>query len=612
MAEESRAKRTESEPAMANTFSPGQHTAPSGATDGTDPVARGVRIRRRVILGAGLAAAGVAAVAMVPGCSPAAAPTAKPADAAPKPAAPAATAAPAGAAPPAAAPAATKPAAPAANPAASTAFTPIATIKPEIKREGLIIANIEDTYGHAAGMEAVAKDYMALYPKVEIKVDPKPIEGYLDWAKAQVIGGTKASYLRDPSAPDLVASGKFVDFGPEYDKVNPYGEKRWADMFKPGTIVPDASSGKFVQFNMFSVYVLWFYNKTLWDQVGLKETPKTWTQFIKVLDTFKQAGILPTPMGGDLDGWRRMGISWLDRITADVYMRDSIEIIRAQPGDWNFKPGIDDKFKFDVKDPYNDAFGRVTRNQARMVQAFRDGKLKVDNPGYRDWWKHLKQFLGYLQPGYLGVSKDTSRQLFLTSKAGLWMDASWFFSQFEKFMGDPALGLKKFEYGTFNMVDIDDSPLVQAPTRSIDNPAGYWVIPKKTEAQNALEVDFLMFLSTPKSAAKLTEIVLRDPRGDLTGPPTVLGVEVSPVWKERFSVIGGRGQGEGGAPAIHGLDPESQREWVDLSQQYAVDKITENDFFKKWQESTMKAVPRVAKAQGFDLDNPGKKPEPPK
>src|SRR5262245_8720070 len=567
----------------------------------------GLRVGRRAIVGAGVALLAACAAPPSPTATPAPAGAqsagAKPATE--KPAAPAA----APTSPPAAG-AATAPAG--AAPAASPVYTPIATIKPELKREGLILANIEDTYGHAAGMEAVAKDYMALYPKVEIKVDPKPIEGYFDWAKAQVIGGTKASYMRDASAPDLVAAGKFVDFVPEYEKINPYAEKRWRDMFKPGTIQPDTTTGQLVQFNMFTVYVCWFYNKTLWEQVGLKETPKTWTQFINVLDTFKKAGILPTPMAGDLDGWRRMGISWLDRVTADAFIRDSINLLRAQPGDWNFKPGVDDVWKYDVKDPYNDAYGKVTRNQARMVQAFRDGKLSVDNPGYRDWWKHLRQFLQYVQPGYIGVNRETARQLFLTSKAGIWMDASWFFSQFEKFMADPAMGLKKFEYGTFNMVDIDDSPVVQAPTRSIDNPAGYWVIPKKTPEQNALEIDFLMFLSTPKNAARLTEVVLTAPKGALTGPPTVIGVELSPVWKARFSVIGGRGQGEGGAPAIHGLDPEGTREWVDLAQQYATDKIKEDEFFKSWQASTMKSVPRFAASQGYDLDHPEKKPSPPK
>ena len=95
---------------------------------------------------------------------------------------------------------------------------------------------------------------------------------------------------------------------PEYEKVNPYADKRWRDMFKPGTIQPDTTTGQLVQFNMFPVYVCWFYNKTLWEQVGLKETPKTWTQFINVLDTFKKAGILPTPMAGDLDGWRRRAV----------------------------------------------------------------------------------------------------------------------------------------------------------------------------------------------------------------------------------------------------------------------------------------------------------------
>lgn len=546
------------------------------------------RFDRRRFLKTTALTAGLATTASLLACAPPAAPTAT------------------------SAPAAAKPAAPAAGSAASPTFTPIATIKPEIKREGLIIANIEDTYGHAAGMEAVAKEYVKLYPKVDVKIDPKPIEGYLDWAKAQVIGGTSASYMRDCSCADLVAAGKFVDFGPYFEMTNPYADKKWATMFKPGTIRPDLATGAVTQFNMFSVYVLWFYNRTLWEKVGLKDTPKTWTEFITVLKTFKDAGIIPTSMAGDVDGWRRMGISWLDRITADAYARDTINIIRAQPGDWLYDPKVDGTWKYDPKDPYNDAYGKVNRNPVRQIKGFRDGELKVDNPGYRDWWQHLKEFLQYIQPGYLGVNRETARQLFLTGKAGVWMDASWFFSQFEKFMGDSALGLNRFDYGTFNMVDVDNSPLVQAPTRTIDNPAGYWVTPKKDKAQNDLEVDFLMFMTTPKMAGLLTETTLKDPKGDLIGPPMIEGVELSETWKQRFAVIGGRGQGEGGAPGIHGIDAENTREWVDLSQQYAADKLNEDQYFTQFQASVEKAVPRVAKAQGYDLDKPGQKPNPPK
>lgn len=506
------------------------------------------------------------------------------------------------AAPPAATPA----------PATSATFTPIATIKPEIKREGLILANIEDDYSSASGMAAVAKEYMKHYPKVEIKIDPKPIEGYLDWARAQIVGGTKASYLRDANAPDLVAAGKFLDFSSYLQKPNPYTGKVWQTMFEDGTIHPDNATGQVVQFNMFRVYVMWFYNRELWGQAGLTDAPKTWTEFIKVLQAFKDAGILPTPMAGDYDGWARMGISWLDRITADAYARDSINIIRAQPGDYDYDPKIDATWKYDPKDPYNDAFGKVTRNPVRQIQAFRDGTLTVDNPNYRDWWKHLKEFLKYIQPGFLGVKRETARQLFLTGKAGIWMDATWFFSQFEHFMGDPANGLKRFDYGTFNLVDIDDSSLVQARTRTIDNPAGYWVIPKKDQAQNDLEVDFLMFLTEPKMAGLLVETTLTDSKYDLVGPPTIKDVSLPKIWQDRFAVIGGRGQGEGGAPGIHGIDAQSQREWVSLAQQYATDKLSEDDFFKKFDASVKQAVPRVAKTQGFDLDHPEKKPVPPK
>jgi len=307
-----------------------------------------------------------------------------------------------------------------------------------------------------------------------------------------------------------------------------------------------------------------------------------------------------------------MGISWLDRITADAYMRDSINVVRAQPGDYDYDPNIDATWKFDPKDPYNDAFGKVTRNPIRLIQAFRDGKLSVDNPGYRDWWRHLKQFLKYIQPGFLGVNRATARQLFLTGKAGVWLDATWFFSQFEHFMTDPAAGLKRFDYGTFNLVDVDDSKLVQVITRTIDNPAGYWFIPKKTQAQNDLEVDFLQFMTEPKMAGLLVETTLTDPKYDLVGPPTLKDVGLPKVWEDRFAVIGGRGQGEGGAPDIHGIDPQSQREWVALAQQYATDKLSEDDFFKQFEASIMQAVPRFAKTQGYDLDHPEKKPVPPK
>lgn len=548
------------------------------------------RVRRRGFLGtAALATGALTASSLLEACGGSSAP----------------------AAPPTAGASSTAPTA-APGSAASTTYTPIPTIQPALKHEGQILANIEDDYSSASGMAAVAKEYMKLYPKVEIKIDPKPIDGYLDWARAQVVGGTKASYLRDCGCPDLVAAGKFVDFDPYLKKTNPYTNQTWQSMFEEGTIIPDQGTGQVVQFNMFRVYVLWFYNKELWDKAGLKEPPTKWTEFIKVLQTFKDAGILPTPMAGDSDGWARMGISWLDRITADSYARDSIKIVRAQSGDWDYDPTIDANWTYNPKDPYNDAFGKVTRNPVRMIKAFRDGTLKVDNPGYRDWWKHLKQFLQYIQPGFLGVKRETARQLFLTGKAGIWMDATWFFSQFEHFMGDPASGLKRFEYGTFNLVDVDDSPLVEAPTRTIDNPAGYWVVPKKAQALNDLEVDFLMFLTSPKMAGLLVQTTLQDPKYDLVGPPTLKDVTLPKEWADRFSVIGGRGQGEGGAPGIHGIDPQSQREWVSLAQQYATDKLTEDQFFKQFQASIDQAVPRYAKTQGYDLDHPERKPNPPK
>src|SRR5579884_2780206 len=174
---------------------------------------RSHRVVRRTFLGTAAVATGVvAATALLEACS-----SGSPAA---NSSAPATTSAAPSVAASSASPAAVSQATTA--PAASPVYTPIPTVTAPLKHEGTILANIEDDYSHASGMAAVAQEYMKLYPKVEIKIDPKPIDGYIDWARAQVVGGTKASYLRDCTCPDLVAAGKFVDLTPYLKAVNPY------------------------------------------------------------------------------------------------------------------------------------------------------------------------------------------------------------------------------------------------------------------------------------------------------------------------------------------------------------------------------------------------------
>ena len=76
----------------------------------------------------------------------------------------------------------------------------------------------------------------------------------------------------------------------------------WGDIFLPGPMAVYKHEGKIYGVPWtFGMVGLW-YNKALFEKAGITETPKTWSDFLGVVKTLKDAGITPIALG-EKDKW---------------------------------------------------------------------------------------------------------------------------------------------------------------------------------------------------------------------------------------------------------------------------------------------------------------------
>lgn len=498
--------------------------------------------------------------------------------------------------------------------------------------------------------EAVAKAYMAKHPKVKVNVELKPSEGYQEWIRAQFAAGTpKSSLVNGNVVADLINEKKFLDLSPFLDRESPYTNQPWRQDMDETSVANMRTpvTGEMYTLNLETVQVLWFYNIDAFQKAGILEEAQTlaktdknqptWSQLINWCGKLKEAGYTPVAIEGDFRSFWEIRMGWLARMYLDQFTRDEAELVRAQPGDWNFRDGIDDKWNYDPSDPHNDDGTQLTFNTSRKMLAFKEGKQRVDGPEFRELYTNLKQFNDKCAPdGWLGVSD--AYPLFLTQKAAIRLDGAWLLTSFEKDIRSLAEGkyisgsakegeptptplpeqpISTFELGSFNNPTMEGDA-VDAPARTIEVNIGFWSIPKKDQAQNDLEIDFLMYLTSPEGYGIYLKNKLdaNNPQGGINGPPIVKNVDLPGDFAERFAqlkLIGNTEKDTAGTYRARGIADyqPSVREWVDLSQQYFTDKITLDDFLTKYQASLERLWPEILEHMQLtedDLKTPEKKP----
>jgi len=518
-------------------------------------------------------------------------------------------------------------------------------------RTGTIVIAVQstDTQTH----QALADAYAALNPGVTVKVEVKPSDGYQEFIRAQFAAGTpEVSLVNGNVVADLIQAKRFVDMSAYLDQVSPYTKAPWRDSMDATSIanMTNPVTGEIYTLNLETVQVLWFYNKSAFEKAGILAEAEalsktdanqpTWDQFLGWCDKLTAAGYIPVAIEGDYHSFWELRFGWLARMYLDQYTRDEAELVRAQPGDWNYREGIDSVWKYDASDPYNDDATKITFNSQRQMIALRDHNQAVNGAKFKALYTNFKQFNDRAAPpGWLGTAD--AYPLFLTSAAAIRLDVAALLGNFERDVNNlasgkyvsqgaaPAAGapaatplpgrtVTAFEIGSFNNPTME-GPDVNAKARTIEVNIGFLSVPKKDQAQNDLEMDFLMFLTSPQGFGIYLQNRL-DPNNSgstgVNGPPIVKNVQLPADLAAKFAqlkLIGNTEKTTAGAYRARGINDyqPSVREWVDLAQQYFSGGIDLQKFLDGYQASVDKLFPDILasmKLTDDDLAHPEKKP----
>ncbi len=567
-------------------------------------------------------------------CAPAAAPAPTVAPAAPAPveeATVAPTEVPAAAEEPTAAPA----------PAATETPAP-----PAMSGEVVVSLQSEDTQTWNALCDA----YIALHPDVKCSVELKPTEGYQDWIRTQFAGGEpRPSWVNGNVVSDLIDAKKFVNLEDYMDKPNPYNEgKVWRDSFDQDVMSLSRSpvTGELYHLSLELVKIVWFYNKTIADEIGMTEPPQNWDELAGWMAKANDAGYIPFSIGGDFQEFWEMRMGWLARMYQDGFYcgPKKWELSRCQEGDWCFEKGKDDLFpEADwQKDRHFDDQDRVSQNFARWLNAFDKGEMGPEDPEYRALMTEFKKVFKpeNLPPGWTGVNGQTAYSLFLSGKALFWLDGGWMIGTFERDINnlrtgqfftakegeptptpDPSFSaVQPFSFGTFDNPQMISDVATCPWQRTIEWPVGFWSVPVKSAQQNELEIDFMMFVTSPEGFKIYVDNKMdaNNPRGGLTGPFIVKGVEMPPEMALKFEnlkPIGNTEKTTAGSAFSRGLQDYQPmvREWVNLAQQYFTDQIDLDTYITKYNEVLRRpdlwsGMLEKTQMTEEDLANPEKKP----
>ena len=154
--------------------------------------------------------------------------------------------------------------------------------------------------------QTMANEYMAAHPNVKINITILENEAFKTKLTTVMQGGTPPDIFQSWGGGvmnDQANAGMLKDITPDLDA----NGGAWRNSFAPGALAVYALSGKNYGVPWDMGMVGWWYNKDLFAQAGITDTPATWTDFLADVSKLKAAGITPISLG-EKDTWTGMHI----------------------------------------------------------------------------------------------------------------------------------------------------------------------------------------------------------------------------------------------------------------------------------------------------------------
>ena len=221
-------------------------------------------------------------------------------------------------------------------------------------------------------LKEIISDYEKEHPNVHIKPVVKAVSGYSQWISTQAavdnlpdIQSNHASELSNQ-----YDQGYVIDLSDDLKKANPYNDgKIWKDTFKDGVF---ANTEYTYAMPYFGTGLSIFYNKTLYDKLGLK-IPKTWNEFTDNCKKIEANGNVPIAFMAQ----KADAVDWLS---------------------WELTVGVVGKKL--LSDPNINYNGDVLISTQEMVKSIKEGYLNYTTNTelqdlYKDYLKYFKEKIQY-------------------------------------------------------------------------------------------------------------------------------------------------------------------------------------------------------------------------
>jgi raffinose/stachyose/melibiose transport system substrate-binding protein len=484
--------------------------------------------------------------------------------------------------------------------------------------KGEIVVSINTSPQTEKAFAKLAEAYNKQQPNVKLIYEPvgSPGNDIRAWLGTQLAAGTPR--------PDLVAGqyqpsyDKFVNFDKYRNKVNPYTGRKWSEDLDFDFFESRDNSFSRTMLPTQAAHVMWYYNKTVFDQLGIKP-PANWEELVQISEKLNTADYIPIATN-----YFNKIPQWLHEVYFDQYHRQWNQVAKAQKGDYNYNEELDGLFKYDPNDPLLN--NKYNYNHARMLKGLKEGAVSFDNSGHVEMVRNMAQvFPKYTQKDVFVSKSGEDYTLWLQQKAVMIVDTAGLMTTIQKDMAnlsDPKrleqlkLGsdakLAAFEWGTFENPPMTGS-LVQGPVRSVESATGEYVsIIEKSQEQTEMVLDFVMFWLS-KAGYQVWVDGLFESGNGVDGPVMVRDVKLPKEYDELFAKVKMMGNAEIEinkwmlVGRVNDLKATGRNMFIEALQ----GKMTPEEYAKKFQELWMTNFAEIVEKAGLTMDhiqNPARQP----
>lgn len=452
--------------------------------------------------------------------------------------------------------------------------------------------------------EAVANAYMDINPGVSVIINDIDSNSYATWLTAQLSSNsTQADIVINNMVSQYFGAGKFVDYANYLTQENPYADNQmWMDTLEEAAYRPTGSDQSIMNLNVDSTQLQWFYNKEIFEELNI-EVPTTWEELVEVCDIIQKAGYVPIATSGNAESFWLLDMGWLIRIYTDQYFRDYEELVHAQKGDYCFDPDVDLDWTYNPNDILNDLPSNYTTNDLRVLKLLQEGTIGPNTDKFKDMLSNFAEvFPKYCQEGFFGMDRYSAHSLFFTGKAAMTFGlGDFYYEYFNAF--DGVAEENKLDLGTFWSPAMTGEYVAVETTRSLGGPQGFLGVINKSQEQNDLVMDFMMFYSAPSTQTMRLQVMVETgwiPKG----PVNVKGVELPEEYA--FMDVGYVGECDLNPMTMiaRGLgdEPTSVRAYQTNIQQFMQGKMSLDEYASTMQKTLQDAIIKYLKMYQYSAD----------